>query len=183
MANTKEYNIKINGINQSVEGVDKLGKSIGNNTNAIRETNKEIKKLQSEMVGLEKGSKAWTELAKKAGDLKDRVDDIREATRRYASDTKVLDDVINRTRLLITEHEVTLQCLVDNHHKRTLLVTDDDIEDRICCLVAGTLCDTDMISVNCRTRLCRIVRLRRTSNALCFLVGEEPSPRDIAAEF
>lgn len=95
MANTKEYNIKINGIKQSVEGVDNLGKSIGKSSNAIRETTKEMKALQSEMVGLEKGSKAWTELAKKAGDLKDRVDDIREATRRYASDTKVLDDVIN----------------------------------------------------------------------------------------
>lgn len=95
MANTKEYNIKINGIKQSVEGVDNLGKSIGKSSNAIRETTKEMKALQSEMVGLEKGSKAWTELAKKAGDLKDKVDDIREATRRYASDTKVLDDVIN----------------------------------------------------------------------------------------
>ena len=95
MASTKEYNIKINGIQQSVDGVESLGKSMGKTTNNIKETNKQIKALQSEMVGLEKGSKEWEELAKQAGDLKDRVDDVREATRRYASDTKGLDDVIN----------------------------------------------------------------------------------------
>ena len=95
MANTKEYNIKINGIEQSVNGVDSLGKSMNKSTNAIKETNKQIKALQSEMVGLDKGSKQWKDLAKQAGELKDRVDDIREATRRWASDTKGLDDVIN----------------------------------------------------------------------------------------
>ena len=95
MANQKEYSIKINGIQQSVEGVESLGKSMNKSSNAIKETNKQIKALQSEMVGLEKGSKQWKDLAKQAGNLKDRVDDIREATRRWASDTKGLDDVIN----------------------------------------------------------------------------------------
>lgn len=105
----KEWNIKIGGLKESAKDFDKLKKSVddgknslegqnktvGDYSKAIREASKEIKTIQGEMLGLEKGSKAWTELAKKAGDYKDRIDDIREATKRYASDTKQLDDVIN----------------------------------------------------------------------------------------
>lgn len=105
----KEWKIKIGGLKESANDFDKLKKSVDDSKNsldsqnktvgdyskAIREASKEIKTIQGEMLGLEKGSKAWTELAKKAGDYKDRIDDIREATRRYASDTKQLDDVIN----------------------------------------------------------------------------------------
>ena len=64
-------------------------------TNALKEMNKEIKSIQGEMVGLEQGSKQWKELAQQAGALKDKVDDARSAIKRYASDAKVLDDVIN----------------------------------------------------------------------------------------
>lgn len=109
MAQDKEFYIKIGGLKESINDFDKLKKSVDDSKNsfdtqnktvgdyskALREANKEIKTIQGEMLGLEKGSKAWTELAKKAGEYKDRVDDIREATRRYASDTKGLDDVIN----------------------------------------------------------------------------------------
>lgn len=109
MAQDKEFYIKIGGLKESINDFDKLKKSVDDSKNsfdtqnktvgdyskALREANKEIKTIQGEMLGLEKGSTAWTELAKKAGDYKDRVDDIREATRRYASDTKGLDDVIN----------------------------------------------------------------------------------------
>lgn len=109
MAQDKEFYIKIGGLKESINDFDKLKKSVDDSKNsldtqnktvgdyskALREANKEIKTIQGEMLGLEKGSKAWTELAKKAGDYKDRIDDIREATRRYASDTKGLDDVIN----------------------------------------------------------------------------------------
>lgn len=109
MSKDKEFKIKINGLKESVEDVKNLKDSLDNSkksmedqnktvtdySKAIREASKEIKAIQGEMLGLEKGSKAWTELAKKAGDYKDRIDDIREATKRYASDTKALDDVIN----------------------------------------------------------------------------------------
>lgn len=105
----KEWNIRIGGLKESAKDFDSLKKSVddsskslevqdktvGDYSKAIREASKEIKTIQGEMLGLEKGSKAWTELAKKAGDYKDRIDDIREATKRYASDTKQLDDVIN----------------------------------------------------------------------------------------
>lgn len=109
MAQDKEFYIKIGGLKESINDFDKLKKSVDDSKNsfdtqnktvgdyskALREANKEIKTIQGEMLGLEKYSTAWTELAKKAGDYKDMVDDIREATRRYASDTKQLDDVIN----------------------------------------------------------------------------------------
>lgn len=105
----KEWKIKIDGLKESAKDFDKLKKSVDDSKNsidkqnttvsdyskAIREASKEIRAIQGEMLNLEKGSKAWTELAKKSGDYKDRIDDIREATRRYASDTKTLDDVIN----------------------------------------------------------------------------------------
>lgn len=105
----KEWKIKIGGLNEAAKDFDKLKKSVedskksvdnskktvGDYSSAIREASKEIKNIQGEMLGLEKGSKQWTDLAKKAGEYKDRIDDIREATKRYASDTKSLDDVIN----------------------------------------------------------------------------------------
>lgn len=112
MSKDKEFNIKINGLKEGIKDVNDLkgsldnskksmedqNKTVGDYSKAIREASKEIKNIQGQMLGLEKGSKQWQELAKKAGDYKDRIDDIREATKRYASDTKVLDDVINLTQ-------------------------------------------------------------------------------------
>lgn len=109
MSKDKEFNIKINGLKEGIKDVKDLkgsldnskksmedqNKTVGDYSKAIREASKEIKNIQGQMLGLEKGSKQWQELAKKAGDYKDRIDDIREATKRWASDTKALDDVIN----------------------------------------------------------------------------------------
>lgn len=109
MANQKEYSIKINGIKEGINDTSSLGDKLNslnegmksgvgdanNYATSIKGIKKEIKAIQNEMAGLEKGSKAWTDLAKKAGELKDKVDDIRQATARFASDTKALDDVIN----------------------------------------------------------------------------------------
>lgn len=95
MASTKEYNIKINGIKENVDGVKSLKDQTTDYAKAVRETNKEIKSLQGQMLGLDKSSSQWKALAKQAGDLKDKVNDAREAINRYASDTKALDDVIN----------------------------------------------------------------------------------------
>ena len=130
MATTKEYTIKINGIQESVKDTKSLNdvleaqkkefkgaadaskdyssaqtqakKSTEDNTksqkdgaNALKEMNKEIKSIKGEMVGLEQGSAQWKALAKEAGNMKDRVDDASAAIRRYASDTKLLDDAIN----------------------------------------------------------------------------------------
>lgn len=109
MANQKEYSIKINGIKEGINDTSSLSDKLNglnegmkngigdanNYASSIKGIKKEIKAIQDEMSGLEKGSKAWTDLAKKAGELKDKVDDIRQATARFASDTKALDDVIN----------------------------------------------------------------------------------------
>ena len=102
MANQKEYSIKINGIKEGIDGastlrskLDNVSQGVTDYSKAMREATKEVKNIQGQMVGLDKNSKQWKELAKQAGEYKDRIDDIRQATARYASDTKALDDVIN----------------------------------------------------------------------------------------
>lgn len=109
MANQKEYTIKIGGIKEGINDTSSLGdklnslnegmkKGVGdvnNYANAMRETAKQLRAIQGEMLSVEKGSARWKELERIAGDLKDRMADIREATNRWASDTKALDDVIN----------------------------------------------------------------------------------------
>lgn len=112
MSKDKEFNIKINGLKEGIKDVKDLkgsldeskksmenqNKTVGDYSKAIREASKEIKNIQGQMLGLDKGSKEWKELAKQAGEYKDRIDDIREATKRWASDTKAIDDVINITQ-------------------------------------------------------------------------------------
>jgi len=102
MANQKEFNIKINGIKEGIDGASTLRSKLDNASQgatdyskAMRAASKEVKTLQGQMVGLDKNSQQWKELAKQAGEYQDKINDIREATRRYASDTKALDDVIN----------------------------------------------------------------------------------------
>lgn len=102
MANQKEFNIKINGIKEGIDGastlrskLDNASQGVTDYSKAMREASKEVRAIQGQMVGLDKSSRQWKELAKQAGDYKDRIDDIRQATARYASDTKALDDVIN----------------------------------------------------------------------------------------
>ena len=70
----KEWNIRIGGLKESASDFDKLKKSVdessdslevqnktvGDYSKSIREASKEIKTIQGEMLGLEKGSKQWT---------------------------------------------------------------------------------------------------------------------------
>lgn len=105
----KEWKIKIDGLKESASDFDKLKKSVDGSkssldsqnttvsdySKAIRTASKEIRTIQGEMLNLEKYSKAWMELAKKSGEYRDEINDIRDATNRYASDTRRLDDVIN----------------------------------------------------------------------------------------
>ena len=109
MSKDKEFNIKINGLKESVEDVKNLKGSldeskksmeeqistVGDYSNAMKEMRKRIKEIEGQMLGLEKGSKEWNRLSKELGDCLDKIQDIREAGRRMASDTKGLDDVIN----------------------------------------------------------------------------------------
>lgn len=95
MAEQKTYSIKIDGIEQSVKGVESLGENISKTDNAWKETQKALKEVKAEMAGLDKNSAQWQELAKVAGEYRDKLDDINQAARRFASDTKALDDAIN----------------------------------------------------------------------------------------
>ena len=102
MAEQKTYSIKIDGIEQSIKGVESLGTNVSKTDNAFKETQKAIKAMKAEMAGLDKNSEQWKQLAKQAGDYKDRLDDINQAIRRNASDTKQLDDAINVAQSMVS---------------------------------------------------------------------------------
>lgn len=66
---------------------------------------KELKAIQRELQGLEPGTKQFNDLAKKAGELKDKINDAKDATKAFATESKattaktlfgqVFDDVKN----------------------------------------------------------------------------------------
>lgn len=91
----KEYNA----LNDELKSVDaQMGnhqRNVGNYSSALKDAKAQLKELKGEMVGLDKGSAEFNRLAKEAGALEDKIGDINQATKRYASDTKALDDVIN----------------------------------------------------------------------------------------
>lgn len=95
MAEQKIYSIKIDGIEQSVDGVESLGNAVNTNVSSIKELRTALKTTKDEMAGLDKGTEQWQALAKQAGEYKDQIDDINQATARWASDTKALDDALN----------------------------------------------------------------------------------------
>ena len=95
MADKKVFSIQIDGIKQSVDGVESLGSAVNTNVNSIKELRTALKATKDEMAGLDKYSDEWNALAKVAGDYKDQIDDINQATARWASDTKALDDALN----------------------------------------------------------------------------------------
>lgn len=95
MADKKVFSIQIDGIKQSVDGVESLGSAVNTNVSSIKELRTALKATKDEMAGLEKGTEQWQALAKVAGDYKDQIDDINQAASRFASDTKALDDAIN----------------------------------------------------------------------------------------
>ena len=75
-------------------------RNVGDYRGALRETTQEIKALEGEMAamlanGVSQTDKAFTDLAQKAGAMQDAVNDAKDAVKRFASDTKVLDDVVN----------------------------------------------------------------------------------------
>ena len=102
MAEQKTYSIKIDGIEQATKNVESLGTNITKTDNAWKETQKALKAVKAEMAGLDKNSQQWQDLAKVAGDYKDRLDDINQATKRFASDTKGLDDAINIGQTMVS---------------------------------------------------------------------------------
>lgn len=75
-------------------------RNVGDYRGALRETTQQIKEMQGEMAqmlmnGINKADPAFQTLAKRAGELQDALQDARDETKRFASDTKQIDDVIN----------------------------------------------------------------------------------------
>lgn len=75
-------------------------RNVGDYRGALKETTQQIKEMQGEMAqmlmnGINKADPAFQALAKRAGELQDAIQDAREETKRFASDTKQIDDVIN----------------------------------------------------------------------------------------
>ena len=75
-------------------------RNVGDYRGALRETTQQIKEMQGEMAqmlmnGINKADPAFQTLAKRAGELQDALQDARDETKRWASDTKQIDDVIN----------------------------------------------------------------------------------------
>ena len=102
---------KYNELNSELKAVDaQMGnhqRSVGDYTNAINASDaanvnlkQGVKDLTMELAnmianGVSKTSTEFKEMAAKAGEMKDALEDARAEVNRYASDTKQLDDVIN----------------------------------------------------------------------------------------
>ena len=91
-------------LNQELKDFDaSLGnhqRNVGDYGQATKNLKKELKELQAEMAtmisnGVSKADPAFVSLAKRAGEMKDALNDAGEEVKRFASDTKKLDDVIN----------------------------------------------------------------------------------------
>jgi len=85
--------------------IDKADHSVQDFRRNVGNYPKELKAIQRELQGLEPGTKQFNELAKKAGELKDKISDAKDATKAFATESKattaktlfgqVLDDVKN----------------------------------------------------------------------------------------
>ena len=123
MADKKTYSIAIDGIKQSVDGVQSLGKAVNTNVTSMKDLKQALKATKDEMAGLDKSTKQWQDLAKVAGDYKDRIDDINQATKRWASDTKAVDDLIN-----VTQSAVSTMTLAKGAMSALGVSTEDAVE-------------------------------------------------------
>lgn len=88
-----------NELNQTLKRFDaSMGnhqRNVGDYRGALKEAKDELKNLQGQMVGLDQHSAQFKALATEAGNLKDRINDVNDAIKREASDTKSLDAVID----------------------------------------------------------------------------------------
>ncbi len=86
-------------MNQLQKATGKYTLQVGNYGLATSNLTKDLKGMERELAAMEaagmRGSEAYDELAQKAGALRDNITDARNEIKRYASDTRVLDDTIN----------------------------------------------------------------------------------------
>ena len=102
-AKGKELQEKLNEVTMELkvaeEETQRFYRNVGNYQGAIKPMRQELKELTLQLAQMEReglrGSEAYNELAKKAGALKDNIADANAEIKRYASDTRLLDDVTN----------------------------------------------------------------------------------------
>lgn len=104
IANQKELIKEYAALNQELKDYDAaMGnhyRNVGDYGQATKNLKQELREYQTEMAnmltnGVDKADPKFVELAKKAGQLKDAMQDAGEEMKRFASDTKRIDDVIN----------------------------------------------------------------------------------------
>lgn len=90
-------------LNQELKDFDaSLGnhqRNVGNYESGVVSLNQQLKEMEKEMAvmlanGVSKSDKAFTDLASKAGKLRDAIGDAKQEVNRFASDTRKLDNVI-----------------------------------------------------------------------------------------
>lgn len=86
-------------MNQLQKATGKYTLQVGNYELATKNLTKELREMQKQLAMMEaeglRGSDAYNELAQRAGQLQDNIEDARNEIKRYASDTRVLDDSID----------------------------------------------------------------------------------------
>lgn len=101
---TSELQAQYAQLNQELKDFDAtLGnhqRNVGDYGQATKNLKQELREYQQEMAnmltnGVSKADPAFVALAKRAGELKDAMEDAGEEVKRFASDTKAIDDVIN----------------------------------------------------------------------------------------
>lgn len=83
MANKYVIQLEVDqsGVINNVDTVEKKFEAIADSTNSVK---KELRDLQKQLAGLDQGSAEFQKLAKRAGELKDRLNDAAEAARNNA---------------------------------------------------------------------------------------------------
>ena len=86
-------------MNNLQKATGKYTLQVGNYELATKNLKQELRQMQQELANMEaagmRGSDAYNELAQKAGALQDNIEDARNEIKRYASDTRILDDTVD----------------------------------------------------------------------------------------
>ena len=86
-------------MNNLQKATGKYTLQVGNYELATKNLKQELRQMQQELANMEaagmRGTDAYNELAQKAGALQDNIQDARNEIKRYASDTRLLDDTVD----------------------------------------------------------------------------------------
>lgn len=81
------------------EETKRFYRNVGNYNGAVKPMRQELKELTMQLAQMERdglrGSEAYNEMAKRAGAMRDNISDATAEIKRYASDTRMLDDVVD----------------------------------------------------------------------------------------